>query len=391
MFGLLSRLWAAALVLVLAVTSPLLTAHAVAVAVGQNAPPPSERVIVTFARSTSGRELASAQTDALRHGGRLHFGFTRAVTGFAATLPAAAIAALRGDPRVLSVEPDGVVHATDLPQPASPWNLDRIDQRRLPLDFSRLHASTGAGVTAFIIDTGIRATHHEFGGRVANGFSAIHDGRGTSDCVGHGTHVAATLGGSTYGAAKAVTLVPVRVLDCTGAGSISAVIAGVEWVTTHHHGPAVANMSMGAAASAALDRAVTESIASGVTYVVSAGNGGGDACTASPGRVRGVITVGASTSADRPAPYSNHGRCLDLFAPGSDIVSATNTSDVATDVRSGTSMASPLVAGVVATFLQHSPRALPKAVGRALTKAATGQTLRHLAPGTPNRLLYAPS
>lgn len=388
MTGLPRHFRAVAVLLVAVVASPLLAEQATGAAKG--APPPSDRFIVTFLRSTPSGDLASAREAAVHRGGTVHFTFVRTVRGFAATLPPAALTALRKDPRVLSIEPDRPVHATDVQQTPSPWNLDRVDQRRLPLDYSRVSARTGAGVTAFIIDSGIRATHEQFGGRVGRGFTAIKDRHGTGDCDGHGTHVAATVGGAAYGMARAVTLVPVRVLDCRAEGSVSGIIAGVEWVTAHHRGPSVANMSVGTTPSAALDRAVRASIASGVTYVVPAGNTGTNACSVSPGRVRRAITVGASTLWDSRAYFSNHGTCVDLFAPGDDILSADNASDTATTVRNGTSMASALVAGVIATYLEGTPGALPKTVSAALIRAATSDALRDIKPGSPNRLVYSP-
>ena len=270
----------------------------------------------------------------------------------------------------------------------APWDLDRLDQDHTPSDGTYSYGPTGAGVTAYVFDTGIRATHHEFGGRVGRGFSTIHDGRGTGDCSGHGTHVAGTIGGATYGVAKAVRLVPVRVLDCAGTGTIADLIAGIDWVTAHHHGPSVANLSLSAAPSPALDRAVARSIASGVTYVVSAGNDDADACATSPARVPGAITVAASTADDQRASDSNYGRCVDLFAPGTDILSAGRASDTATAVRSGTSMAAPHVTGVIATYLQHARRAQPAQAWRALRGAAVGGVLTEAGPGSPNALLH---
>jgi subtilisin family serine protease len=349
-----------------------------------------DRYIVTFKASVSNAAVASARSAARARGARVHFDYGRAIDGFAATLPPAVVSALREDPRVRSIEPDYLVHASELGPGAGSWGLDRLDQQLLPLDGAYTRSATGAGVTAYVIDTGIRATHAEFEGRVGSGFTVIQDGNGTNDCNGHGTHVAGTLGGSTYGVAKDVTLIPVRVLGCDGSGTISSVIAGVEWVSAHHAtGPAVANMSLGGGASAALDAAVAASIADGITYTVAAGNEDADACSASPARLPAALTIGASTALDARASYSNYGACVDLFAPGSTITSATHSSDIATAVMSGTSMAAPHAAGVAATYLQGNPGALPAAVGEVLLTNATAGLLTGVGSGSPNKLLRA--
>jgi subtilisin family serine protease len=307
-----------------------------------------------------GRSVAAlAREMAAGHGARVTSVFDRALTGFVAAMPAGAARALANDPRVRYIEQDSPVYALAT-QTNATWGLDRIDQRDRPLSTTYTYNTTAAGVHAYIIDTGIRNTHTEFGGRVsATGFTAINDGRGTSDCNGHGTHVAGTVGGASYGVAKQVTLHAIRVLNCSGSGTTSGVIAGIDWVTRNHVKPAVANMSLGGGASTALDDAVRGSIAAGVTYSIAAGNSNVDACSSSPARVGSALTVGASTSSDGRASFSNYGTCVDIFAPGQSITSAWYTSDSAMNTISGTSMAAPHVAGVAALYLKGNPGAAP--------------------------------
>ena len=261
-------------------------------------------------------------------------------------------------------------------------------RRNLPLNQTYTYTTTGSGVNAYIIDTGIRRTHAQFGGRAFVGFDAINDGQNTNDCNGHGTHVAGTVGGSTFGVAKSVRLFAVRVLSCSGSGSNSGVIAGVNWVTGNRITPAVANMSLGGGASTALDNAVRNSIAAGVTYAIAAGNANQNASNSSPARVTEAITVGASTSSDARSSFSNFGSVVDIFAPGSAILSAWRTSDTATASLSGTSMAAPHVAGVAARFLQSNPGASPATVRNELVAQATTALLSGIPSGTSNRLLF---
>ena len=325
---------------------------------------------------------------AAQHRGEVLAVYKHALLGFAVRLPEQAAEALTHDPRVASVEEDGVVTATTT-QSSPPWGLDRIDQRDLPLNSQYNYTPTGAGVHAYIIDTGIRTTHTQFGGRASAVFDAF--GGSGQDCNGHGTHVAGTVGGSTYGVAKGVTLHAVRVLDCSGNGTDSTVISGIDWVTANRVLPAVANMSLGGGASTALDTAVQNSITSGVTYAIAAGNDFGvDACTESPGRVAAALTVGSTTSSDAKSDFSNIGTCVDIFAPGSSILSSWYTSDTATNTISGTSMATPHVAGVAALYLQNNTAASPATVANAIVSTATTNHLTGIGAGSPNRLLYSP-
>ncbi len=326
------------------------------------------RYIVVLGKGTPLADVRSAKGLARAAGARIGVTYTQALRGFSAALPQAAVTALARDPRVAFIEADRRVSIADTQSPVT-WGLDRIDQRNLPLSNSYTYNATGSGVKAYIIDTGIRFSHSQFGGRAVSGYDAI-DGGTADDCNGHGTHVAGTVGSSTYGVAKSVQLVGVRVLDCAGSGSNSGVIAGVDWVTGNHQAgqPAVANMSLGGGASSALDTAVNNSINDGVTYAVAAGNSNANACNYSPARVAAAITVGSTTSSDARSSFSNYGSCLDIFAPGSDITSAWHTSDTATNTISGTSMASPHVAGVAALYLQETPaRRRPRSATRSST------------------------
>ncbi|MDB4950421.1 MAG: Aqualysin 1 [Gemmatimonadetes bacterium] len=317
---------------------------------------------------------------------RLVYGHS--VNGFAGPLTAGQLELLRQNPAVRYVEEDQRVHATTT-QTGATWGIDRIDQRDLPLSGSYNYTPTGAGVTAYVIDTGILVSHTLFGGRASVGYDALGDGHNGIDCNGHGTHVAGTIGSSTYGVAKGVTLKAVRVLDCTGSGSNSGVIAGIDWVTANHASPAVANMSLGGSFSSTLDAAVRRAISSGVTFAVAAGNDNLDACTGSPNDVGEAITVGATTSTDARASYSNYGPCVDVFAPGSSITSTWYTSTTATNTISGTSMASPHVAGVAALYLQGNPTASPATVASAIVSTATAGKVTSAGTGSPNLLLYS--
>ncbi len=319
----------------------------------------------------------------LRHGAAVRRTFEHALEGFVVDTDAAGAAALARDPEVARVEPDVWVSVAAVQASPPSWGLDRIDQRTTLLDHSFRYGTAAAGIRVFVIDTGILSSHADFGGRVdtADGFSTIADGLGTEDCNGHGTHVAGIIGGATFGAAKAVTLHPVRVLDCNGQGTLSDAIAGLDWVTAavadHQKGKAsshwrgVINMSIEAPASMVLDRAVIQATLAGIPVVVAAGNEGGDACAGSPGRVPEAITVGATDSSDQIPAWSNTGSCVDLYAPGVGIVSSWIRSDTDSASLSGTSMAAPHVTAVVAMILSQLDWAGPEDVARLLVEDST--------------------
>jgi subtilisin family serine protease len=360
--------------------------------------PIADRYIVVFHDGVArGPALAARLVAAV--GGELHYTYEHALNGFAATLPPAAVEGIRRNPNVAYVEQDSVVTVVAT-QNGATWGLDRVDQRALPLDATYSYENTGAGVTAYIIDTGILLTHTEFTGRLRDGFDAIDAGGKANDCNGHGTHVAGTVGGTVYGVAKGVSLVPVRVLNCSGSGTIAGVIAGVDWVTAEETKlavanmslGAVANMSLGAGASSSLDAAVNNSIEAGITYVVAAGNGNmagraQDACNYSPARVWEAITVGATTKDDAKTSWSNYGNCVDWFAPGAGITSAWHTNDTASNTISGTSMAAPHVAGAAALYLVANPGSTPQQVRDGLFAMATKNVVTS-AKTTNNHLLF---
>jgi subtilisin family serine protease len=323
--------------------------------------------------------------------GKLKHLYKSALKGFAIDdLSDEAVALLAADPRVTLVEADQVMTAIAT-QSGATWGLDRVDQRPLPLDGSYTYATDGTGVTVYIIDTGINFGHSDFGGRAVKGTDAVTSGGSAADCNGHGTHVAGTVGGTTYGLAKKASLVAVRVLDCGGSGSTSGVVAGIDWVTANKALPAAANMSLGGGYSATLNAAVARSVAAGVTYAIAAGNSGANACNYSPASEPSAITVGATASNDGFASWSNRGSCVDVNAPGVSITSDWIGSTSATNTISGTSMATPHVAGAAALYLAANPGATPAQVTSAITSTATSGAIVSLPAGTVNLLLYTGS
>ncbi|GAV44701.1 S8 family peptidase [Streptomyces acidiscabies] len=345
--------------------------------------------IVTL-KSQAGLKSASASGKNLikEYGGEVDKTFGAALNGYTATLSAQEARRLAADPSVASVEQNQTVRLADTTQSSAPWGLDRVDQAALPLSGTYTYPdSAGSGVTAYVIDTGVRITHAQISGRATYGYDAVDGDTTAADGNGHGTHVATTIAGSTYGVAKKAKIVAVRVLDNSGSGTTAGVIAGVDWVTANHSGPSVANLSLGGGASASLDTAVRNSIASGVTYAIAAGNSNVDASSSSPARVTEAITVGATTNTDARASYSNYGSVLDIFAPGSSITAGWYTSDTATNTISGTSMATPHVAGAAAVYLAGHTSATPAQVATALVSGSTTNVVTSPGSGSPNRLL----
>lgn len=353
------------------------------------------RYIVRFVPGTNG--LATGKALAKGSGGTFGRAFSKVVNGATLEVPSSALAALRRNPNVLSVERDAIMTVSPgVPdtQTNAPWGLDRIDQRALPLSTTYSAPTNAAESRIFVVDTGVDKNNIDFGSRVVTGFDSITaGGDGSGDCNGHGTHVAGSVGGSTYGVAKAVTIVPVRVLDCAGSGSISSVIAGLEWVATQHQAGQrnVVNMSLGGGVSSTLDAAVSSLVSKGVTVVVAAGNSNVDACNSSPARVAAAITVAATDRTDARASFSNFGSCVDVFAPGVGILSTYIGSTTATASLSGTSMASPHVAGVAALLMQLQGALSPADVAAAITSNGTNGVVLGAGAGSPNRLVFVPA
>ena len=348
----------------------------------------SEGSYIVVMRSSD--DLADEEVEISKSGGRTEKRFSRAINALSVKVKHSEATRIRNNPKVLFVELDQPVYALDTQNPSPSWGLDRIDQNALPLNSTFTASAKGAGVDAYIVDTGILSTHTDFSGRMGAGFSSINDGNGTNDCNGHGTHVAGTTAGTTYGIAKSATLIPVRVLDCLGSGTNSGVIAGLDWIISHHTAgtPAVANMSLGGGASAALDLAVQNVINDGVVMAVAAGNSNVNACNSSPARAVNAITVGSTTTADARSSFSNIGTCLDIFAPGSSITSAWIGSTTAINTISGTSMASPHVAGVAAVLMGRFPTSTPAQIATMLRTSATPNVVTSAGTGSPNYLLY---
>ncbi|MGW6538585.1 S8 family peptidase [Streptomyces sp. NPDC055051] len=379
----------------LAVSAPTTTAYGS----GAAGPDPVPAPLVSAANAVPGEYIVTLDrtADATKVAEKLNleptFVYEKAINGFAVPLTALQLDLVRKTPGVTSVEEDAVTLAPPQPtapagarSPAASWGLDRIDQWNLPLDNDFTTTGSGAGVTAYILDTGIDYNHDEFRGRAAFGFDAMGDGRAGQDCNGHGTHVAGTVAGKTYGVARKANLVSVRVLGCDGRGAYSGMIAGLDWVARNARQPAVLNGSLGGDRSTALNNATTALRAAGVLPVIAAGNDAKDACNVSPASAEGTLTVAASNAWDEEASFSNYGRCVELYAPGQDIVSARMGGGSLT--LSGTSMAAPHVAGVAALYKAEHPTATPAEVAEWIDGQSTKGVLTNVSTGTPNKLLY---
>ncbi|NES29651.1 S8 family peptidase, partial [Micromonospora terminaliae] len=359
---------------------------------GPTAVADSYLVVLKDSAVAPSRVAETAHRLTARHGGTVARTWRAALRGFEVNVGATAAARIAADPAVAYVEQNHTVTIAGTQTNPPSWGLDRIDQRNLPLNSSYTYPNTAGNVRAYIIDTGVLFGHNDFGGRAVSGFDAV-DGGSADDCNGHGTHVAGTVGGSSYGVAKGVQIVGVRVLNCQGSGTNAQVVSGIDWVTANAVKPAVANMSLGGSANSSIDTAVTNSINSGITYAVAAGNGDilgnrQNACNYSPARVASAITVGATQNNDAAASFSNYGTCVDILAPGVNITSAWYTGTSATNTISGTSMASPHVAGAAALVLSANPSWTPQQVRDSLVNDATPNVVTNVGTGTPNRLLY---
>ena len=353
-----------------------------------------DRYIVVFKPSV--RDVDATVDRIARDNGinTIHFRYHSALLGFAATIPSPALEGVRRNPNVEFVEADGLATISDSPQLNPPsWGLDRVDERDLPMDAAYAYQNSGQNVEAYILDTGIRYTHQEYAGRAFSGWDFVDNDADAQDCHGHGTHVAGTVGGTTVGLAKQVKLIGVRVLNCSGSGSYSGIVSAVDWVTQQKQSrptvPMVGNMSLGGGVSSSLNTAVNNSVDAGVVWAVAAGNDNADACTKSPASAAKALTVGASTSSDARASFSNFGTCVDLFAPGSGIYSSTYNGDNTYASWSGTSMATPHVTGAAALYLSANPAASAASVNGAVTGGATPAKITDPGTGSPNLLLYS--
>ncbi|MFD5627198.1 S8 family serine peptidase [Streptomyces sp. NPDC127072] len=348
----------------------------------------ADSYLVTLKADAAKAGSAEGKALAEEYGATIERTYKKAINGYAVEATAAEAGRFAADPAVASVVQNRTfrINATQ-PSPPS-WGLDRIDQKTLPLNNSYTYPdSAGTGVTAYIIDTGVRITHGDFGGRASYGYDAVDNDNTAQDGNGHGTHVAGTVAGTAHGVAKKARIVGVRVLNNAGSGTTAGVVAGIDWVAANAVKPAVANMSLGGGADSTLDAAVRGAIASGVTFAVAAGNDGANASSYSPARVTEAITVGSTTSTDARSSFSNYGSVLDIFAPGSSITSTWNTSDSATNTISGTSMATPHVAGAAAVYLGINPSATPAQVATGLINASSTGVVTNPGTGSPNRLL----
>lgn len=396
----MTKFWvlAAIAITVLGITSigPLKTsAHFEKHDIVRAASPVPNRYIVLLSEDSIAGDALAPQVEAVGYyltnlyGGSVKEVFSDAVKGFVVEMSEKQAQEMNSDPGIKSIEEDGYISISGT-QTGAQWNLDRVDQRNMPLDNNYSYSSTGAGVHVYILDTGIRASHVEFGGRASVAADFVGDGQNGFDCNGHGTHVAGIVGSSTWGVAKGAFLHGVRVMQCDGNGQISTLLSGVNWVTANAVKPAVVNISAAAAGSSpALETGVVNSINSGVTYVIASGNGNWDACNFTPARIPSAITVGASDETDLRARYSNYGACIDLFAPGNLIVSTWSSSDTATNNLSGSSMAAPMAAGAAALYLSLNPNASAATVANTMKSTATAGVLTTNDPTSPNLLLYS--